>query len=260
MDRTFASRYGPWAVVAGGSQGLGRAFAESLADRGVHLVLVADDATSLDEATASLAHRVEVVPVLADLGADGVDRTLAACADREVGLLVANAAVAPRGAFLDADPGELLAAIRVNVEAPVRLAHALGGPMRERGRGGIVLVSSLSSLQGTAVFSTYAATKAFLRVQAEGLWAELADGGVDALAVVPGTIDTPGLRASAPRGGPRPESPAKVAEAALEALGRGPVAFGGLRDRAAAAVLQHGIGRRRAIRMVSRTTRRMYEG
>ncbi len=256
----FEGRYGPWALVAGGSEGLGLAFVQALLDRGLRVLASSHDAGSLDEAVAALDAGDRVVPVHADLATEaGVDATLAACDGREVGLLVANAAVAPRGRFLDTEVDELVAAVRVNVEAPVRLARAMAPAMRERGRGGIVLVSSLSSLQGTAVFSTYAATKSFLRVQAEGLWEELRRDGVDVLAAVPGTIDTPGLRASAPRGGPRPVAPVLVAEATLDALGEGPVVFPTRRDRAAAAVLQRAVGRRRAIRMVSSTTRRMYE-
>ncbi len=255
----FSDRYGPWAVVAGGSEGLGLAFATGLAARGINLVLVAHEPSSLDEAAEALSSTVEVAPVLADLGEDGVERTLAACEGRDVGLLVANAAVSPRGFFLDTDPDELVRSVRVNVEAPVRLARALGPAMRDRGRGGILLVSSMSSLQGTAVFSTYAGTKSFLRVQAEGLWDELRDEGVDVLAVVPGTIDTPGLRSTQPRGGPRPVAPRVVAEAALDHLGDGPVLFPTMKDRVASIFLERLVGRRTAIRTVSRTTRRMFQ-
>ncbi len=258
----FTETYGPWALVAGGSEGLGLAFADELARRGLGLIVVAHEAEPLAAAATHLRGRgVEVIDVLADLGTgEGVASVLAACEGHDVGLFVANAAVAPRGLFVETPVEQLLAAVRVNVEAPVRLSHALAGPMRDRGRGGIILVSSLSSLQGTAVFSTYAATKAFLRVQAEGLWEELGRDGVDVLSVVPGTIDTPGLRSSAPRGGPMPMAPAIVVEAALDGLGKGPVVFPSGKDRWTSRLLTRVIPRSRAIRLVSATTRRMYLG
>lgn len=256
----FADRYGPWAAIAGGSEGLGLAFARELTGRGVNVLVSSHDQASLDTAVEELAGDAEVVPVLGDLRtSDGVDALLAACEGREVGLLVANAAVAPRGAFLDTDPQQLVDAVRVNVEAPVRLARALGPAMRERGRGGIVLVSSLSSLNGTAVFSTYAGTKAFLRVQAEGLWDELRRDGVDVIATVPGTMDTPGFRSSQARGGPRPVSPERVARATLLRMDDGPVLFPVARDRLSALFLTRIMGRRQAIRVTGRTTRRMYD-
>jgi short-subunit dehydrogenase len=255
----FAQRYGPWAVVAGGSEGLGLAFVRGLLEREVKVLVVSHDQESLDAAMPALKEFGEAEAVLGDLRTDGVERTLAACQGKDIGLLVANAAVAPRGAFLDADPDELIAAIRVNVEAPVRLARALGPAMRTRGRGGIVLVSSLSSLNGTPMFSTYAGTKAFLRVQAEGLWDELRDHGVDVLAVVPGTMDTPGFRSSSAKGGPAPISPEKVSSRTLEHLGEGPVLFPVLRDRISALALTRLLGRRQAIRITGRMTRKMYE-
>lgn len=254
----FAARYGPWAVIAGGSEGLGLAFARELASRGVNLVLGSHEPDTLRHAADELGQLVTVVTVAGDLRTDGVARLLEACSDREVGLVIANAAVAPRGDFLSSEPDELLAAIQVNVAAPVLLARHLGPAMRERRRGGILLVSSLSSLNGTAVFSTYAGTKAFLRVQAEGLWDELRGDGVDVLAVVPGTMDTPGFRSSAPRGGPSPADPAVVARRALDHLGRGPVLLPLWRDRLSAVLLTRVLGRRQAITLTGRTTRRMY--
>lgn len=256
----FERRYGPWAVIAGGSEGLGLALARGCLRRGLRVLISSHDRDSLDEARRLLDAGDRLATSHGDLSTPaGVETLLADCADREVGLLIANAAVAPRGDFLDRDPDELVAAVRVNVEAPVRLARQLGTGMRDRGRGGIVLVSSLSSLNGTPVFSTYAGTKAFLRVQAEGLWHELRGHGVDVLGVVPGTIDTPGLRRSAPRGGPAPASADDIAEAALDNLGNGPVLFPSRRDRLSAALLTRVLPRRTAIDLTGRTTRRMYD-
>jgi uncharacterized protein len=248
-----------WALVAGGSQGIGLAFARQLADRGYDLVLVANDGLSLDDAVHELQQRVQVVPVLLDLTEDdAIDQLRTAVGDRQIDVLVINAALSPIGAFLDVDEELLTRTVRLNAEVPVRLAHLYGGPMRERGRGAIVLLSSLSGLQGTAMLATYAATKAFLRVLAEGLWDELRGTGVHVVAVMPGTTDTPGLRASGPQGGPKPMAPDQVAAEVLAAIGRGPVVVPGRLNKLTAILTGRLLPRRRAVRLIGATTRKMY--
>lgn len=254
-----ADRDGRWALVAGGSQGIGLAFARGLAARGLDVILVANDGLSLDEAVHELQHRVQVVPVLLDLTEDdAIDQLEAAVGDRDVEVLVVNAALSPIGAFLDVDEELLVRTVRLNAEVPLRLAHRFGRPMRDRGRGAIVLLSSLSGLQGTAMLATYAATKAFSRVLAEGLWDELRGSGVQVVAVMPGTTDTPGLRASAPQSGPRPMPAQQVADEVLAALSRGPVVVPGRANRLTAILTSRILPRRHAVRLIGATTRRMY--
>ena len=123
----FARSYGPWAVVAGGSEGLGAAFADQIARRGVHQVLVARRPEPLEQTAARLrqAYGTEVITVAADLAAPGVvDQIRAAVADREIGLVVANAALAPQGAFLGTAVDELAGTIDVNCKASMLLARA----------------------------------------------------------------------------------------------------------------------------------------
>ena len=256
------TRYGPWALVAGGSEGIGAAYARELARDGVHLVLVAYASDALEPLAAELRdrHGVEVRTVDLDLGRDDVVEALAPHTDDvEVGLLVHNAAVSPIGEFLDVDRDVLQAVVDVNVRAAMLLSHEYGERMAARGRGGIVLMSSLSSITGTAMVATYAATKAFDRVLAEGLWEELGRHGVDVLGVMPGTTDTPGMRASQPRGGPRHLTAEQVASGALAALGGGhPVFVPGWPNRLSGALLGRLFPRGRAVRTVSRVTRRMY--
>lgn len=250
---------GRWALVAGGSQGIGLAFARGLADRGYDVVVIANDGPSLDDAAHELQGRVEVVPVLLDLTEDdAVEQLQAAVGEREIDVLVVNAALSPIGTFLDVEEELLTRTLRLNAEVPLRLAHRYGGPMRERGHGAIVLLSSLSGMQGTALLATYAATKAFLRVLAEGLWDELRGSGVHVVAVMPGTTDTPGLRASGPQSGPKPMKPDQVASEVLAALARGPVLVPGRLNKMTAILTGRLLPRRRAIRLIGSTTRKMY--
>lgn len=260
MSSEFARRYGPWALVAGGSSGIGLAFAEELARRGCSVVVVArDDDVHTVADDLQDRHGVEVRGIDLDLGREDLLDVLApAIDDLDVGLLVWNAAAAPRGRFDRTPPAALDAAVDVNVRGPVRLVRHLVPGMVDRGRGGIVLMSSLAAGQGSAVLATYAATKAFTRVWAEGLWADLAPAGVDVVAVTPGATDTPAYRASGARGGPRPGDPAEVARAGLDGLGHGPVVVPTGRDRASAVVVQRLLPRRTAVRLMSAVTRRMY--
>ena len=99
-DARFVARYGPWALVAGASEGIGASFAKAIAARGIPVALVARRRPPLEALAASLGVETLVVP--ADLGlprvVDDIERALGG---REVGLLVANAAYSPIGRFVD---------------------------------------------------------------------------------------------------------------------------------------------------------------
>lgn len=265
-NRDFADRYGPWAVVAGASFGLGAAWSQALAARGLNVVMVAESDTPLHEVAAAVAgrHGVQTLPVVADLGDPGARAAIAAAtAGLEVGLLVYNAAVSPIGRFVDTPTAALRATVDVNCHAPVQLCDEFAPRLAARGRGGIVLMSSLSAMQGQAMVGTYAATKAFNLVLAESLWDELGERGVDVLAVCPGATKTPGFTASRPRmqGWMKPPvmRPEPVVEEALAALGRQPVLIPGRNNRITAFVFRHLVSRRFAVKFMSRATRAMYE-
>ena len=259
---SFARRYGPWAFVAGASEGLGAAFADALAARGLHVALAARRAQKLEALAATLRRErgVEAEGFPLDLAApDLVDALEGLAARREVGLVVANAAYAPRGEFLDQPLEAHWKAVDVNVRATLALAHVFGRPMRARGRGGLVIMSSMSGFRGTALLSSYAATKAFGRVFAEGLWEELGRAGVDVVASCAGATRTPGYLAITPHASGVPEmSPEAVAEASLAALGRRPTLLPGWANRLSGALMERVLPRRLAVTLLSRTTRKLY--
>jgi uncharacterized protein len=263
-DSTFALHYGPDALVAGASEGLGAAWAEALARRGVGLVLVARRAAPLAALAARLRadHGARVTTVALDLGTDaGLEQLFAATAGLEIGFLVHNAAASPIGRFLDVSVADHRRVLAVNCQAAALLAHHYGRAMERRRRGGIVLMSSMSGLQGTAMVAHYAASKSYLRVLAEGLGNELRPAGVDVLASLAGPIRTPGYAASAPapsRFTPTPCAPEDVVAATLAALGRGSTCVPGSRDRVLALVLERVLPRRLAVDLISAVTRRMY--
>ena len=223
------SRYGPWAVVTGGSEGVGSAIAHRLAADGVSLVLVARRPEPLAETASSVrALGVEVVEVALDLLApNAAQQLLDATADREVGLLVLNAGANTYGHdFVTGELGRVREVLDLNVTRTLELLHAFGGPMRQRGRGGLLVIGSLAGYLGQPELATYSAAKAFTRVFCEGLWEELSPYDVHVLHLVLGVTRTPameraGLRFDLP--GLVVAEPDEVARVALEQLPHGPV-------------------------------------
>ncbi|MFT6231131.1 MAG: delta14-sterol reductase [Myxococcota bacterium] len=228
-----------WAVIAGASEGLGAAFATALAAQGHDLVLIARRADALEAVAARLRHQTgrEVRCVVADLGAADLADTLLPLAELDIAVAVYDAAFAPIGDFTDQPLARLLQVI-----------HTLAPAMMARGRGGIVLVSSLAGLQGSPRVATYAASKAFNVVLAEALWHELKP--VNVVVSIAGAIRTPGYSQAATREAPGTLDPEQVVSATLAALGRGPRVIPGRVNRLAAWVMGL-IGRRRAIRIMA---------
>lgn len=257
----FRRHYGPWALVAGAAVGLGAEYARQLAARGLNLLLLDRDETPLRVLAQALARDagVDAVPVVADLSRPDLAALLApAIGDREVGLLVYNAAIGTVARFLDTTPAHSLAMLDVNCRGPLLLVHALAPAMAQRGRGGIVLMSSMSGNFGSEQLAVYAASKAFNLLLGDALWAEFRAVGVDVLAVQPGSTRTPGWQTSQPpelRGpGPHVAEPADVVREALDALDDGPNLIPGEMNRQGAAMLAT-MPRRQAIELMSGITR-----
>jgi uncharacterized protein len=230
-------KYGPWAVIAGASEGIGEQFARQLAAQGINLVLVARRQPLLDELAASIsaATGVQCRAAALDLtAADSVERLAAATDDLEVGLLVYNAGADTMAVkFLDRSVADVLHLVHLNVTTPTLLCHHFGAAMRSRGRGGIVLLGSMAGLAGTGWVATYAATKAYDQMLAEGLWRELRPHGVDVQVVIAGATATPAHERSGAKVTAEypPMDPADVAREALAALGSGPVHVAGTANR-----------------------------
>ena len=260
----FAGRYGPRALVAGGASGLGAEYCRQIAATGIDLLILDRDESALAATAAELrsaAGAVDVVTAVVDLGQPAeplLGAVRQAVGDLEIGLLVANAAWSPIGRFLDSDLAALLVAIDINCRAPVVLVHELGARMAERGRGGIIVMSSLAAETGAANVALYSATKAFDLVLAEGLWWELRERGVDVVAIRPGSTRTPGWESSQPASGgiEGVMEPADVVRDALAALGTTPSITAGAANRAAEAMFR-GMTRRDVIELMSGITSRL---
>jgi short-subunit dehydrogenase len=232
-----SKKYGPWAVIAGASEGVGAAFAHKLAAAGLNLVLIARKKEVLDELAGKVRGQsgVEVRTLPLDLtSADMLDRVRAVTDDVEVGLLVYNAgANQSMERFLDAPLESALRVLRLNPVGQTSLSHHFGTKMAARGHGGIILVGSLAGSAGATPLVAYCASKAYTQGLAEGLWSELKPKGVDVVYEVLGAVDTPNRARQAEPAGSRPKDPddpnqilfppEEVAQGALDNLAKGPV-------------------------------------
>ncbi len=225
--------YGPWAVIAGGSEGVGAEFAHQLAAAGLNLVLIARKQQPLDAIAADCRGKgVEVRTLAADLtDPSAVDGICEATADLCVGLLIYNAgANTCSEPFLDGDLADFTQVIELNINTPMRMIQHYGRPMRDRRRGGILLVGSMAGYLGSERHTVYGGVKAFGRIFAESLWLELREHNVDVLELVLGVTRTPamqrvGLNFDVP--GVRVAEPADVARDGLAQLSHGPVFIAG---------------------------------
>jgi len=261
----FQARYGPWALIAGASMGLGAEFARQIAAMGPNVVLVARRADVLAQLGKQIAQEygVQVRTLALDLAiADSIAAIIDQTKDLEIGLLVYNAAFSAVGSFIDTSLDDHLREIDVNCRGPLMLSHQLGQAMLARQHGGIILMSSLGATQGSALIANYAATKAYNLLLAESLWDELREVGVDVLACAAGAIATPNYLSSQPKStrlnAMSLTSPQVVVAEALGALGHQPSVIPGRGNRLAAFFMRRVLPRRTAIQIMGQTMRRMY--
>ena len=229
MDQ-FATQFGPAALVTGASSGIGAAFAEELAARGLDLVITARRRDRLDDLAWRLRadHRVSVTIIESDLADFAAPGDLAAAMrDIDIGLVVSNAGFGMKGPHEANDAAAMRDMLAVNCHAPMQLAHAFLPRLKARGKGGIIVTASVEGLIGCPYSTAYSATKALVVALGEGLWGECQGSGVDVVTVCPGATES---EAAANQGIDiaklRDVMPARdVAAAALDALGDGPTFF-----------------------------------
>jgi hypothetical protein len=186
---------GKWAIVTGASAGIGAALAEELALGGTNLALTARRKDRLDTLAQRLAAtykvRTEVFP--ADLTDPSAPEKLLAFTEEkgiEIDLLINNAGFGQYGEFHSVEQQRLLDMVQVNCSAVVHLTHLFAQGMVARRRGDILILASTASFQAVPYISTYAATKAFDLLFAEGLAEELKPYGIRVCALCPGSTES----------------------------------------------------------------------
>jgi short-subunit dehydrogenase len=220
---------GKWAVVTGASAGIGKAFAEELAAGGTHLVLTARRGDRLEEIARKLAtqHQIRAEVCAADLTEVGAPKKIfdfTKSKGLEIDLLINNAGFGSYGEFAEDDLQRLLEMVQVNCSAVVHLTRLYLPGMIARKRGDILIVASTASFQGVPYISTYAATKAFDLIFAEGLAEEVKPHGLRVCALCPGSTTSEFHEVANQTqfaAKQKQESAEKVAHTGLEALAAG---------------------------------------
>jgi short-subunit dehydrogenase len=258
-------KYGSTALVAGASEGIGAAYATSLAAEGMNLVLVARRMKPLQQLSEKLneTYKVEIQCISCDLGnATAIQQIKKALNGKEVNLLVYNAALPYIGPFIKSSPEYHAQMAQVNMLTPINMLHFFGEKMLTKGKGAIILMSSLAGFQGSGFLAMYSSTKAFNRIMAESLWYEWKDKGVDVLACCASSTATPNFIKSNPEDtgffAPKVQRPEEVVNECLKMLGRKPSFIPGLGNKLAAFFMQKLLSRKMAVKIMGDNTKKMY--
>jgi len=220
---------GKWALVTGASAGIGKAIAEELASGGTHLVLSARRADRLLHLARVLAtrHQIRAEVCVVDLATATAPQQIYAFTKERaiaVDLLVNNAGFGSHGEFFADEPARLLDMVQVNCGAVVGLTRLFLPDMVARKRGDVLIVASTAAFQAVPYISTYAATKAFDLLLAEGLAEEMKPYGIRVCALCPGSTESEFhevARQTQFAAKHRQESAGKVARTGLAALRAG---------------------------------------
>ena len=186
---------GKWALVTGASAGIGAALARELAAGGANLVLTARRTDRLQALARELAvtYKISAEMFPADLAQPNAPEEILAFTlgkRIEIDVLINNAGFGKYGQFTNADTKRLLEMVQVNCAAVVHLSRLYLPDMANRRRGYVMIVASTASFQGVPYLSTYAATKAFDLILAEGLAEEMMPYGVHVCALCPGSTES----------------------------------------------------------------------
>jgi len=220
---------GKWALVTGGSSGIGVALAKQLAAEGTHLVLTARRRERLEELARTLrqSHGIRTEVFTADLARPEAPQEIYDFTKQkgiEIDLLINNAGFGQYGELTAMEPQRLLDMVQVNCAAVVHLTRLYIADMVARRRGDVLILASTASFQAVPYITTYAATKAFDLLFAEGLTEEMKPYGIRVCALCPGSTES-GFHVVAGQekftGRHAQETAEKVARTGLQALAEG---------------------------------------
>jgi short-subunit dehydrogenase len=262
---SLKQKYGSLALVAGASEGLGAAYASYLASEGIDLILVARRKEPLELLANSLkdTYKVKIECLSCDLANSTATQEIkAAVGSRKIDILVYNAAIPHIGAFENNPVGSNNQMAQANMVTPMNLVQLFGAEMLERKKGAVIMMASLAGFQGSGFLTVYAATKAFDRVLAEGLWYEWKDRGVDVIACCAGATATPNFIKTKPEKAsffaPRVQEPEEVVKECFQQLGKTPSFITGRGNKFASFIMQRLLPRQLAITIMGDTARQMY--
>ncbi|XP_058122526.1 inactive hydroxysteroid dehydrogenase-like protein 1 [Anopheles ziemanni] len=196
QGRKLSERYGKWAVITGASDGIGKGYANYLAKKGMPVVLVARNESKLKQVADEIKskHGVETKIVVADFshGQEIYAHLEKSLLPLDIGILVNNVGVShgtPKPVYA-LSKQQLWDLINVNVASTTLLCNILAPAMKQRGRGLIVNISSMSAVCPMPYLTAYSATKAYVTSFSVALREELKPFNVEVQTVQPGFVHT----------------------------------------------------------------------
>ena len=260
----FIERYGGWALVAGAADGIGAAFSEALARKGVNLLMADKNAELLEEVSCRLesSYKIRTATLCVDLSSkDAWKNCMNAMGDFDCRLLVYVPAYSPVRPFLANDENDMDLFLDLNCRTPLQLCLAFGRRVKHERSSGILLLSSLAGLIAPVYSAAYAGTKAFNILLAESLNAEFREHSMDV------TVCCAGITSTATFWSGNPEKkelksgimePGEVARYALKSLGKKAICIPGWKNRLIYFFLTRVIPRKVAVRLVNRAMHKIY--
>jgi len=268
MTSLMQQQFGSWAVIAGATEGIGEQFSFQLAAKGLNILLIARKQEGLERVDALINEKYPTIQTPSsslDLSDPELAQKLKDFSQgKDVGLVVCNAVYSYIGNFLDDNLESQKLCLDVNCLSPLTFINVFKDQMLEKKRGGILLVSSMSGFQGSAMVSTYAATKAFITVLAEGLWYELKDQGIHVMACVAGATLTPNFEKQTPAqkiSSVMPMTPEAVVNEAIQAFEKrnGPTIVVGRMNKFVSLLFGRLFSRKLAVSTISKATVNLYK-
>ena len=191
---TYKEKYGKYALITGGTSGIGAAFADQLAQKGLNIVLVARRENLLQSKATELIqkYKIDVKTIQADLTkTEDFNKIFYATENLELGLVIACAGMENHGLFTKIDSLKLINEIQLNITSLMAITHHFVKKMMPRKRGGVLLVSSMIGHMPNPYFSNYAGTKAFVLNFGTSLNGEMKKYNIDVTVLSPGPTNTP---------------------------------------------------------------------
>ena len=262
---TIKEKYGPLALIAGASEGIGGAYARQLASAGINLILIARRKKPLERFAAELTtqYGIHAICIQEDLATpDAAIRIMDQIKGHEINLFVYNAGNSYIGRFEEQEWQVHQDIAFTNMITPLHLVHSIAPSMLAKGKGAIILMASLAGFQGTPFIATYAATKAFDQILGESLWYEWKNRGVDVLACCAGATSSPNFLNTNPGKqhflAPKVQTPEEVVTECLKRLGKTPSFITGRANKIASFFMRRVLSRKKAITTMGDTTVKMY--
>ncbi|XP_064399135.1 very-long-chain 3-oxoacyl-CoA reductase-A-like [Halichondria panicea] len=197
LGRTNLKKYGPWAVVTGASEGIGRGYALELARQGLNVVLMSRSQEKLDKVATEIkakyaGREVRVVPVDFSQGAEIFPQIAESVQDLDIGILVNNVGLSSEypDVFLKTSIERMRKIVELNIQALMHMSHLIMPQMVAKGRGIVINMSSGSAIKPTVMLMLYASTKSFVEFFSTSLSLEYANKGIIVQTVAPFFVAT----------------------------------------------------------------------